>query len=156
MRRVSQVLVVGLLLALLAGCGKSDAEKKAEAQSSSTSTSSSGQGTVTCSGSATSADPGLPAGFPELDGLTYVTVQDKGPTHVVDGYSGESIEGLYTEFKDRLKEAEYKVLFAELEKARGDSEVSYRSKDGKTEGIVALRAACDNGHVSFHITARPA
>ena len=30
------------------------------------------------------------------------------------------------------------------------------SKDGKTEGQVALRASCDNGNVSVHITARPA
>jgi hypothetical protein len=149
MRRVAPVLLVVASLGLLAGCGKSDAEKRAESQSS-------GEGTVTCSGSATSNDPGLPAGFPRLDGLTYVDVSDKGPTHVVDGYSDESIEGLYTELRDRLLEAEYKVLFSELEQDRGDSEISYRSRDGQTEGIVALRAACDNGNVSFHITARPA
>jgi hypothetical protein len=149
MRRVGQVLLLGVLLALLAGCGKGAAEKKAESKAS-------GEGTVTCMGDATSKSPGLPAGFPELDGLTYTNVADKGPTHVVDGWSDESIAGLYTEFKDRLKEAQYKVLFAELEQKRGDSEVSYRSKNGKTEGIIALRASCDNGNVSFHITARPA
>ncbi|MBA3844773.1 MAG: hypothetical protein H0X39_19505 [Actinobacteria bacterium] len=143
------MLLLALLLALLAGCGKSAAEKQAES-------SSSGEGTVTCMGDATSKSPGLPAGFPELDGLTYTNIEDKGPTHVVDGWSDESIAGLYTEFKDRLKEAQYKVLFAELEQDRADSEVSYQSKDGKTEGIVALRASCDNGNVSFHITVRPA
>jgi hypothetical protein len=151
MIRAGQFLTVVCLLVVVAGCGgKSAEEKQAEAAAKS------GTGTITCSGDALSGDSGLPAGFPVLDGVTFVTATDKGPTRVVDGFSTESIEGLYTEYKDRFSEAEYKVLFAELEKDRGDSEVSYRSKDGKTEGIVALRAACDNGNVSIHITARPA
>jgi hypothetical protein len=143
------VLVV-VLAALVAGCGgKSDAEKQAEA-------SKSGEGTVTCSGNALSGETGLPAGFPELDGVTFVKASDSGPTRVVDGYSDESIEGLYNEYKDRFAEEQYQVLFSELEQDRGDSEVSYKSKDGSTSGIVALRASCDNGNVSVHVTARPA
>jgi hypothetical protein len=67
-----------------------------------------------------------------------------------------SIEGLYNEYKERFAEEQYTVLFSELEKDRGDSEVSYKSKDGTTTGIVALRASCDNGNVSVHVTARPA
>ena len=150
MIRVGQFLTLVCLLVVVAGCGgKSDEEKQAEAARS-------GTGTITCSGDALSGDSGLPAGFPVLDGVTFVDAEDKGPTRVVDGYSDESIEGLYNEYRDRFSEAEYKVLFSELEEDRGDSEVSYRSKDGKTEGIVALRAACDNGNVSIHITARPA
>jgi len=151
MRKVGGVLLLVCLLVAVAGCGgKSDDEKKAEAAAKS------GEGTITCEGKALSGDSGLPAGFPVLDGVTFVKAEDKGPTRVVDGYSDESLEGLYTEYKDRFSEAEFKVLFSELEKDRGDSEVSYRTKDGKTEGIVALRAACDNGNVSIHITARPA
>ena len=149
MPKIGRLLVLGCLLVAAAGCGgKSDEEKQAEAQS--------GEGTITCTGDALSGSSGLPAGFPVLDGVTFVTAQDKGPTRVVDGYSDESLEGLYTEYKDRFAEAQYKVLFDEIEQDRGDSEVSYRSKDGKTEGIVALRASCDNGNVSIHITARPA
>jgi hypothetical protein len=149
MPKIGRLLVLGCLLVVAAGCGgKSDEEKQAEAQS--------GEGTITCTGDALSGSSGLPAGFPVLDGVTFVTAEDKGPTRVVDGYSDESLEGLYTEYKDRFAEAQYKVLFDEIERDRGDSEVSYRSKDGKTEGIVALRASCDNGNVSIHITARPA
>ena len=57
---------------------------------------------------------------------------------MVDGYSDESIEGLYNEYKERFAEEQYQVLFSELEEDRGDSEVSYKSKDGSTTGIVAL------------------
>lgn len=151
MLRVSRLLVVACLLVVAAGCGgKSDAEKKAESRAKS------GEGTITCTGNALSGDSGLPAGFPVLDGVTFVDAKSSGPTRVVDGYSRESLEGLYNEYKDRFAEGQYKVLFDEIEKDRGDSEVSYTSEDGKTTGIVALRAACDNGNVSIHITARPA
>jgi hypothetical protein len=143
------IALVVVLVASVAGCGKSEAEKEAESGKS-------GEGTVTCTGDALSGSTGLPAGFPQLEGVTYVAAKDSGPTHVVDGYSDESIEGLYNEYKDRFSEAQYKVLFSELEEDRGDSEVSYESKDGTTTGIVALRASCDNGNVSVHITARPA
>jgi hypothetical protein len=145
------LLVVACLLAAAAGCGgKSEAEKEAESQAKS------GEGTITCTGDALAGDSGLPAGFPVLDGVTFVKAKDSGPTRVVDGYSDESLEGLYNEYKDRFAEEQYKVLFDEIEKDRGDSEVSYTSKDGQTTGIVALRASCDNGNVSIHITARPA
>ena len=151
MLRAARLVVVACLLVAAAGCGgKSDAEKNAEAQAKS------GEGTVTCSGDALSGDSGLPAGFPVLDGVTFVKAADSGPTRVVDGYSDESLEGLHNEYKDRFAEEQYTVLFDEIEKDRGDSEVSYRSRDGKTTGIVALRASCDNGNVSIHITARPA
>jgi hypothetical protein len=151
MVKAGQLLAVVCMLAMLAACGgKSEAEKEAEGGQQS------GEGTITCTGDALVGDSGLPAGFPILDGVTFVEAKDKGPTHVVDGYSDEDIEGLYNEYKDRFAEAEYKVLFSELEEDRGDSEVSYRTKDGKTEGIVALRASCDNDHVSIRITARPA
>lgn len=148
MVKICRLLVLAVLVLAAAGCGKSEAEKEAE--------SGSGEGTITCTGEALSGDTGLPTGFPNLDGITYVDSEDRGPTHVVEAYSDESIEGLYNEYKERFAEAEYKVLFDELEEDRGDSEVSYESKDGTTTGIVAMRASCDNGNVSVHITARPA
>jgi hypothetical protein len=147
MARLIGLLLVALTAGALAGCGgdeKSEAEKEAEA----------GRGTVTCSGDRLAGSTGLPAGFPELEGVTYVDAEDKGPTHVVDGYSDEELEGVYREYKDRLQEEQYKILFDELEDK--DSEISYASKDGGTEGQIALRATCDNGNVSVHITARPA
>jgi hypothetical protein len=132
-----------------AACGgKSDAEKQAEAAS--------GEGTVTCEGSALSGDAGLPAKFPVLPEMTLVKAEDKGPTHVVDGYATDELEGVYRELKDRLQEEQYTILFDEIEKDNGDSEISYKTPDGKTEGQIALRASCDNDHVSVHITSRPA
>jgi Fe-S cluster assembly iron-binding protein IscA len=136
----------------LAACGgKSDAEKESEAAAAS----GNGRGTITCEGSATTEATGLPSDFPQPDAVTYVTAKKTGPTVVVDGYSTESLEGMYVEYKDRLEEAGYTVTFSELEKDRGDSEVAYKAKS--TEGIVALRGgdACDNGNVSVHITNRP-
>jgi hypothetical protein len=147
-------IVIGALAAAAlltaAGCGKSETEKKREAAAQS------GRGTITCDGSATSAASGLPADFPQPDAVTYVKAQKKGPTNVVDGYSTESLEGMYVEYKDRFAEAGYKVEFSEIEKDRGDSEVAYKAKNG-TSGIVALRggSACANGNVSVHITNRP-
>jgi hypothetical protein len=148
-------LVIGLLaaLALLAstGCGgKSEREKEAEAAGAS------GRGTITCEGKAFSGKTGLPADFPQLDGVTFVSAKQTGPTVVVDGYSDESLAGMYHEYKDRFLEAGYKVEFDELEEDRGDSEVAYKAKND-TEGMVALRGGkvCDNGNVSVHVTNRP-
>jgi hypothetical protein len=134
---------------LLVACGGT---KKAET----TTSAQSGSGTITCDGSALSGDAGLPAKFPVLPEMTLVTAQDKGPTHVVDGYAKDGIDGVYNEMKDRLQEEQYAILFSEIEKQRGDAEISYKSPDGKTSGQLALRAACDNGNTSVHITARPA
>ena len=146
-------VVVVSALSLTACGGKSDAEKASEAASS-----ASGKGTITCSGSATTDATGLPDGFPQPDAVVYVAAKKTGPTVVVDGYSTESLEGMYVEYKDRLKEAGYTVEFSELEKDRGDSEVAYKTGGANsTEGIVALRGgdSCDNGNVSVHITSRP-
>ncbi|HEX4680395.1 MAG TPA: hypothetical protein VH210_14445 [Gaiellaceae bacterium] len=151
---VMGVLVAGLLL-VAAGCGKSEAEKANEAAAAAA---GSGRGTITCEGSATSKPTGLPAGFPQPDAVTYVSATKSGPSVIVDGYSTESLEGMYVEYKDRINEAGYKVEFSEIEKDRGDSEVAYKT-GGKnsTEGIVALRGgeSCANGNVSVHITNRP-
>ena len=152
MKIVIGVLAAAAVLAA-AGCGKSEAEKKAEAQQA-----QSGKGTITCEGSATTAKTGLPAGFPQPDAVTYVKASSTGPTNIVDGFSTESLEGMYVEYKDRLQEAGYTVTFSELEKDRGDSEVAYKTGGANsTEGIVALRGgdSCANGNVSVHITNRP-
>jgi hypothetical protein len=149
-------IVIGLLAvsALLAstGCGKSEQEKEAEKAAAS------GRGTITCDGPATTVKTGLPAGFPQPDAVTYVKASTGGPTTVVDGYSTETLEGMYVEYKDRFHEAGYTVEFSELEKDHGDSEVAYKTGGtNSTEGIVALRGgdACSNGNVSVHITNRP-
>jgi ABC-type phosphate transport system substrate-binding protein len=150
MQRIAIALFTACLLVVASGCGKSEQEKESEAAGQS------GRGTITCEGSATSAKTGLPSDFPQLDAVTFVKATKSGPSTTVDGFSTESLDGMYNEYKDRFKEAGYQVPFDELEKDRGDSEVAYTAKNG-TEGIVALRGgdACDNGNVSIHITNRP-
>ncbi len=64
------IALVVVLVASVAGCGKSEAEKEAEAGKS-------GEGTVTCTGNALTGETGLPAGFPELDGVTFVAAKDR-------------------------------------------------------------------------------
>jgi hypothetical protein len=142
-------VLIAFALALAACGGKESASTTAAAAESAS-------GTTTCEGAALSGDAGLPAKFPILPELTLVSAVDKGPTHVVDGYATDGVDGVYNELKDRLQEEQYTVLFSELEAERGDAEISYKSPDGKTSGQVALRAACDNGNLSVHITARPA
>jgi hypothetical protein len=143
MKRTLTLLLLALAFAATA-CGKSDEEKQSEA---------SGRGELTCEGSAISGDAGLPAKFPVLPEVTVVSAEDSGPTHVVNGYGDDEIEGMYREWKDRLQEEQFKVLFSELEE--DDSEISYATADGSREGIIALRT-CDNGKVSVHITTRDA
>jgi hypothetical protein len=135
---------------LLVACGDKKAETTTAAEAES------GSGTITCEGPAMSGDAGLPANFPILPEMTLVTAEDKGPTHVVDGYAEDGIDGVYNELKDRLQEEQYTILFNEIEKERGDAEISYKTPDKKTSGQIALRASCDNGNTSVHITARPA
>jgi hypothetical protein len=147
MRKLAGLLLAVAIVPVSAGCGGDESSSERAAEGS-------GRGTITCEGDAVAGSAGLPAAFPELEGVTFVKQQDNGPTHVVDGYSDESLEGLYNEYKDRFEEEQYTILFDELEEH--DSEISYRTMDGKTEGIVALRDGCDNGNISIHITARPA
>ena len=120
--------LVAILAVAVAGCGKSEAEKEAESGKS-------GEGTVTCSGNALSGETGLPAGFPELDGVTFVKARDSGPTRVVDGYSDESIEGLYNEYKERFAEAQYT---GPLLRARGGSR--------RLRGLVQVEGRLDDRH----------
>lgn len=142
-----RILVLFVAAIALAGCGKSEAEKEAEQANES------GRGEVTCSGTAV-ADPGLPAGFPQIEGATYTEARDDGPTHVVNGYADTELRELYDGYKNGFESAGYKVLFDEIEE--DDSEVSYETKDGTADGIVAMRKACDDeGRVSLHITVRP-
>ena len=139
------MMAIMLVLTLAACGGKSEAEKEREEES--------GRGTVTCEGSAMSGETGLPAEFPTIEGITYVESEQTGPTQIVDGYAEEGLEGLYDEFNSAFEEAGYTILFHEREE--DDAEVSYRTKDGSTEGQVALRS-CDEDKTSVHITARPA
>jgi hypothetical protein len=144
MPRLAGLLV---LAAVVAGCGgKSEAEKEREREAKS------GRGTVTCTGKPMSGSTGLPAGFPKVEGITYVKASEAGPSKVVDGYAERGLKEMHDAYKSAFEDAGYTVLFDELEE--DDSEVSYKTKDGSSEGQVALRS-CDEDKTSVHITNRP-
>lgn len=137
------VLLLGALALAAAGCG---GEKKKEASGAE----------ITCEGSALSTDPGLPKDFPMWDEVTLTATRHDGPTIVVNGYfpGNKKIQSAHDEYKNRFEAAGDSVLFDEVEDK--DSEVSYKDAQGKTSGQVALKAECDNGNISVHITNRPA
>src|SRR3954465_15840841 len=118
MRTIAIALVAAGLLLGASGCGKSEKEKESEAAAQS------GRGTITCEGAGTSTETGLPSDFPKPDAVTYVKVTKSGPTNEIDGYSTESLEGMYNEYKELFKDAGYEIPFDELEQDHGDSEVS--------------------------------
>ena len=141
------VLLLSLVAALGAGCGgggENEAEREAE--------DGSGRGTVTCEGSPMSGDLGLPADFPQIEGITYVASEQSGPTRAVDGYAEKGLEELFDEYQSGFEDAQYEILFDEREE--DDAEISYRAASDDTEGIVALRS-CDEDKTSVHITNRP-
>lgn len=143
-----KTLIPLLLVAVLAGCGgKSEAEKESEAAAKS------GRGTVTCEGSAMSGESGLPADFPSVDGVTFVTSVKNGPTQAADGYADKPLKDLYEQYQSGMKDAGYTILFNEREGDR-DAEISYEAKDKSSTGLVALRN-CDADTTSVHITNRP-
>jgi hypothetical protein len=137
-----------LFAGLLAGCGGKSAEEKAREAAN-----KSGRGTVTCDGSAMSGSTGLPADFPAIDGVTYVKSATAGPSTVADGYATNGLDELFDELNTKFDTVGYTVLGKEKEE--DDAEIEYRTKDGATEGQVALRS-CDEDKTSVHVTARPA
>ena len=87
MRKLAGALVIAFGLIELARCGKSEAEKESEA--------SAGRGPLTCEGSALSAAPQLPAGFPSVGAITFVKSTKAGPSTVVDGYSTSNLKTMH-------------------------------------------------------------
>jgi hypothetical protein len=147
MKKPLMVLLLLACLAAIAGCGASDEETEAEREAE-----GSGRGTVTCEGSATSDDLGMPTGFPEIEGVTWVSSVETGPSRILDGYAERPLEDLYNDFKSGFEEAGWSVTFDEIEE--DDAEIAYRVEDESSDGIVALRS-CDEDKTSMHVTNRP-
>src|SRR3954467_4970835 len=135
-----------LTLGLFAsGCGDDDKSKSSSSESEGAKTA--------CKADALKGATGLPAAFPVPGELTFTKTQKDGPTTVVDGYWASELDEAYTEDKDQIEQAGYKVLFDEKEEH--DAEISY-SGSGKT-GQVALRGDCsEDATTRVHITNRPA
>ena len=128
----------------LAACGGEKKENESELSEKSA---------AACTGSALTEAPKLPAGFPQVENVTYTQQSTQGPTNVVEGYFEGSLDDAHDEYKKELQAAGFDVLFDELEEH--DSEVSWKG-EGRS-GQVALREECGSDEKIFvHITNRPA
>jgi hypothetical protein len=147
LRGIAALAAVASVIAV-AGCGGD--EKKSESEE--------GDRTVqaACSGSALTAEPKLPASFPQIeaDKLTYTQQETNGPTEVIEGYFNGDVEEAHEEFKKELEGVGFDILFDEVE-APNDSEISWKG-EGRT-GQVALRNQCGKGDKTYvRITNRAA
>jgi hypothetical protein len=137
--------VLAFALVVSACGGKSAAEKAREATANAASAGS-------CDASALSGDTGLPANFPEPDGVTYKKTKSAGPSVIVDATYDGDIDSGYSAYEKAVADANYKVL--RKEKEEDDAEIAYQG-DGKT-GQIALRAACgEDDKIAVNITNRP-
>jgi hypothetical protein len=131
------VALTGVLLA--AGCG--GGEKESEGSK------------TACKADATTAETGLPAGFPIPAEVTVTAVRTDGPSQVVDGYWTAALDEAYPEYKEAVESADgYEILFSEQEE--DDAEISYKG-EGRS-GQIALREDCSESDTTrVHITSRP-
>ena len=125
--------------------GKSDAEKAREAAANAASAG-------VCDATALSGDTGLPAKFPEPDGVTYKKTKSAGPSVIVDATYDGDIDAGYSAYEKAVGDAGYKVL--RKEKEEDDAEIEYQG-GGKT-GQIALRNSCgESDKIAVNITNRP-
>jgi hypothetical protein len=96
------------------------------------------------------ADPKFPAGFPSITDVTWTASQSAGPSQVVSGYTGDALEDLFREMKEKFGEGGYSV--AKSERDPHDAEVNFTSD--KYDGQVRLAEECQ-GRNSVVITVRP-
>src|SRR3954451_22835546 len=122
MRAMTKTLTAGLATLALglfaAGCGDDN-------KSSSSSGGASEGAKTACKADALKGDSGLPAAFPAPGELTLTRTRKDGPTVVVDGYWASELDEAYTELKDQIEQAGYKILFTENE--HQDAEISYQA-----------------------------
>ena len=146
MRQIQWLVVVCVSALLLSACG---GNKKT------TSTSvGSKEAQAACTGSPLTAAPNLPKNWPDMAEVTLTQQSKQGPTDIVEGYFSGDVTMAHDDFKRELQASGFKVLFDEVEAARGDAEVSW--KGGGRSGQVALRTECgESAKVYVHITNRP-
>jgi hypothetical protein len=140
--RSKGLFVCVLLLAVgLVACGDSKKEEEGEGLKG-------GQACVQTP--APIADPKFPAGFPETDDVIWTATNQAGPSTIAQGYSGDALDDLFREMKERFGEGGYSV--AKEERDPHDAEVNFTSD--KYDGQVRLAEECQ-GRRSVVITVRP-
>jgi hypothetical protein len=96
------------------------------------------------------ADPKFPAGFPEVNDVIWTASNQAGPSLIVQGYTGDALDDLFREMKEKFGEGGYSV--AKEERDPHDAEVNFTSE--KYDGQVRLAEECQ-GRRSVVITVRP-
>jgi hypothetical protein len=135
-RAVLTLLVLGLVLV---ACGDKDKESDGL------------RGEQPCVGVPSPiADPRFPSGFPSIGDVTWTASQTAGPTQVVKGYTGDAIDDLFREMKEKFSEGGYSV--SKSERDAHDAEVNFQSS-GYT-GQVVLADEC-RGRTSVRVAIRP-
>jgi len=97
------------------------------------------------------AEPTFPTGFPEIDDVTWTSSNQAGPSQIVTGYTGDDLDDLFREMKEKFDEGEYSV--SKDERDPHDFEVNFESKDNT--GQVRASEECQ-GRSQVAITIRPA
>ncbi len=132
------MLALVALLAVVAGCG-GDKDKEAAGKE------------CPAPAAAMSVTPKLPAGFPALDGVTYTSQKQDGPSEIVSGYRDGDVAAAFDVFKSAISAASgYGVTKSEHEDV--DAEVNFEG--GGKSGQVKLLQSCKD-RTTVTITARP-
>lgn len=142
---MKKTILFGLVLMMsLAACGESEREKEKDGEGM--------RGEQAClTTPAPIADPRFPAGFPEIGDVTFTGSQDAGPSKVITGYTGDALEDLYREMKEKFGEGSYSVTKAEQDPH--DFEVNFSGNE--STGQVRVSEECQ-GRRAVTITIRPA
>jgi hypothetical protein len=96
------------------------------------------------------ADPTFPAGFPEMNDVIWTASNQAGPTLIAQGYTGDPLDDLFREMKEKFGEGGYSV--AKEERDPHDAEVNFTSD--RYDGQVRLAEECQ-GRRSVVVTVRP-
>jgi hypothetical protein len=142
--RAAVLLVLLLLPLALAACGGGGGDESELARGDAFA--------AICQMSALSGDTGLPADFPAIDRITYVTSKEAGPSRIVEGYGEGELEDLYEDLHDAFESSDYAITFDEREQY--DAEISFDG--GGVSGQVKFADECgEGGRVYVRVTSRP-
>jgi len=136
---IGRFLLASIFVALLAaGCGD---EKEKEAAGKACGPAP----------AAMTQTPALPSGFPQVDGVTYTSSKEQGPSEIVNGYREGDVGDAYDEYTSAISGASgYSVTKSEHEEV--DAEVNFAG-GGRTGQVKLLQTCADR--TSITITARP-